>query len=222
MMKRLIPILTLVAFIGGGVFLAYSVYKAQTAVPRLLERIFSEDVNERFSAYATQISGRQHLQVARLQRVEVYERTSKAQAFGFNLPEVIVSVSFPVEYNYNVSLTAPWKFEKYKNMIYVFAPELSGQTPAVNISEMKFEIKKGSILRDEEAVREKLQKELTGYLSENSIALRDKVREEARRSIEQFVRNWISTQFEGGSAKLPIQVLFPGESPNSLQSPPSS
>jgi hypothetical protein len=206
-------------FIGGGALLIYSVYRTQTAVPRLLSRLITEDVNDRFSSYATTISGKQSLQVARLNRMEVYERTSKAQAFGISLPDVIVSVQFPVEYNFNVSLAAPWKFEKRNKVLWVYAPELSSQTPAVNISEMKFEIRKGSFLRNENDVKEKLQKELTGYLAENSILLREQVRSESRKSVEQFVRAWVASQFaDADTQNLPIKVLFPGESADATNS----
>lgn len=212
-MMNSFKIIFLAGIIGGGALLMYSVYRTQTAVPQLLEKIFSEDVNDRFHAYATKVSGKQNLHVARLNRMEIYERTSKAKAFGFSLPDVVVSITFPVEYNYNVSLVAGWKFEKRDGMLLVYAPELSGQSPAANLSEMKFEIKKGSFLRDENQVRERLQKELTGFLSENSIALREQVRTEARMSIEQFVRGWVASQVTDNTTSLPIKVLFPGENP---------
>lgn len=217
-MKNLLKIFSFVAVIGGGALLVYSFYRAQTSLPRLLEKIYSEDMTDRFRSYATRISAQQNLQVARLNRVEVYERTSKAQAFGFSLPEVVVSVSFPVEYNYGISLTAPWRFAKEEGMLVVYPPELSGQTPAVNISEMKFEVKKGSILRDEDHVKERLQKELTGYLAGNSIALRSQVRAEARKSVERFVRSWLGTQFSERATILPIKVLFPGENSDTVPS----
>ncbi|KYG62393.1 hypothetical protein AZI86_16285 [Bdellovibrio bacteriovorus] len=217
-MKNSFKMTFLAVIIGGGALLMYSVYRTQNVVPHLLEKIFSEDVNDKFHAYATKVSGKQSLHVARLNRMEIYERTSKAKAFGFSLPDVIVSITFPVEYNYNVSLTAGWKFEKRDGMLMVYAPELSGQTPAVNVSEMKFEIKKGSFIRDENQVRERLQKELTGFLSENSIALREQVRTEARLSIEQFVRGWVASQVTENTTALPIKVLFPGEN---ADAPPS-
>lgn len=215
-MKNSFKILLLAFFIGGGALLTYAVYRTQNAVPQLLEKIFSEDVSDRFHAYATKVSGKQSLHVARLNRMEIYERTSKAKAFGFSLPDVVISFTFPVEYNYNVSLVAGWRFEKREGMLYVFAPELSGQTPAVNLSEMKFEIRKGSFLRDENQVRERLQKELSGFLSENSIHLREKVRNEARSSIEQFVRGWVASQVTDNTTTLPIKVIFPRENPDAV------
>lgn len=216
-MKSFFKSFFLAVIVGGGVLLVFSVYRAQTAIPRLLEKIFSEDSSDRFYSYATRISGQQSLQVARLQRMEVHERTSKAQAFGFSLPDVIISARFPVEYNYSVSLSSSWRFEKRDHMLWVYAPELRGQTPAVNVSEMKFEIKKGSFIRDENLVKERLQKELTGYLAENSIALREQVRDEARKAIEQFVRTWVAFQFAEDATVLPIKVIFPGEKVDEAQ-----
>ncbi len=198
----------------------YSVYRTQTALTRALDRIFTEDVSDRFQSYATTISGRQSLLVAKLDRMESYERTSTAKALGIPLPEVVVNLSFPVEYNFSVSLQAPWRFEKKDNMIWVFAPELSGQTPAVNVSKMKFEVKKGSFIRNETAVKERLQQELSAYLAENSIKLREDVRSEARSSVEQFVRTWVRSQFAEAPPDIPIKVLFPNQNADTSVLPP--
>lgn len=220
-MKKTAFFVVLVVFIAMGGVLIQSIRSTTQGLSQILERLFVEDVSERFHAYAMRISGKQNLHVARLDRTESYERTSKAKALGIPLPDIVVSLTFPVEYNYHVSLQAPWKFEKRDQMIWVYAPELSGQTPAVNISKMKFETKKGSFFRDEQVVRERLQSELSGKLSENSIALRESVRAEARQAIESFVRTWVRSQFADAPENIPIKVLFPGESdvPKTPQSP---
>lgn len=210
-MKKIFVFIALVVLIGGGVFVIKTLQQTQTALSRVLDRLFVEDISDRFQSYATRISGKQNLHVARLDRMETYERTSQARALGIPLPDIVVSLSFPVEYNYHVNLQAPWKFEKRDHMIWVYAPELSGQTPAVHISKMKFETKKGSFFRDEQAVRERLQQELAAKLSENSVALRESVRGEARSSIENFVRTWVRSQFAEAPPDIPIRVVFPGE-----------
>jgi hypothetical protein len=211
-MKSILKILSGLLILIAIVSIVFFIYRKETSVPRMLEHLFSEDVNNRFLSYAARISGKQNLHVARLNRVEVYERTSKAQILGISLPDIVVSVSFPVEYNFNLSLVAPWKFEKRNQTLWVYAPELAAQTPAVNVSEMKFVVQKGSFLRNENDVKEKLQKELTGYLSENSIQLKKDVRSEARKSVEQFVRTWVASQFaETDASRIQIRVVFPGE-----------
>lgn len=176
----------------------------------LFDDVFVEEISHKFHSYATQVTGKQSLQVAKLQQMEVYERTSKAKTWGISLPDVVVSAEFPVEYNFNVSLIAPWKFERRENELIVHVPEISSQTPAVNVSQIKFKIEKGSILRNEADAKEKLQKELHTFVVDNSILLKDKVRDEARNSIRDFIQNWLS-QNTGQSFSQNIRVVFPNE-----------
>lgn len=169
-----------------------------------------EDITYRFHSYQREIAGKQSLHVAQLKQVEVYQRTSQAKFWSLPLPDVVVSASFPVEYNFNVSLAVPWEFEKVGQVLVVKVPEISSQTPAVNISELIFEVKKGSILRNEDQAKELLQKDLRLFLIENSIVLKNDVREVARKAIKDFLQNWI-VKSSGDKSSYEIEVRFPEE-----------
>ncbi|UXR63420.1 hypothetical protein EZJ49_10065 [Bdellovibrio bacteriovorus] len=172
--------------------------------------LFTEEITDRFYAYATKITGKQSLYVAKLQQTEVFERTSRAKALWFDLPSVVVKAEVPVEYNYFVNLTAGWRFEKNQTILVVYVPDLTSSKPAVDIAGMKLGIEKGSILRNEQESLQRLSQELSGLLVDRSIEHRALVREQARKSVEDFVRAWLGTAFQLKDDQS-IEVRFSGE-----------
>ncbi|WP_374075712.1 hypothetical protein [Bdellovibrio bacteriovorus] len=175
-----------------------------------LEDLFRENIEYRFYSYATQIVGKQRLQVAKLQQVEVFERTSQLKAFWIDLPSVVVKATVPVEYSFFVDMNQGWKFRLIDDVVLVDVPGLTNSTPAVDIGKLRFDVVKGSIFRSESESLEKIQKELMGLLVEKSIEHRTVVREQARTSIEQFVGGWLS-QVTGGLPSAKIRVRFADE-----------
>ncbi|WP_347358866.1 hypothetical protein [Bdellovibrio sp.] len=172
--------------------------------------LFTEEVTDRFYAYATKITGKQSLYVAKLQQTEVFERTSHAKALWFDLPSIVIKAEIPVEYNYFVNLTAGWRFEKDQATLIVHIPDLTSSKPAVDIAGMKLGIEKGSILRNEKESLQKLAQDLSGLLVDRSIENRVLVREQARKSVQEFVRAWLGVAFNLKDDQL-IEVRFPGE-----------
>jgi hypothetical protein len=176
-----------------------------------LDQFSSEQITYKFRSYVTKLSGKQSLYVARLEQLEIFERTSHATYFWMRLPDVIAKVEVPVEYNYYVSLQAPWSFERRGNHLIIHVPELSSSAPAANVSLMKLGILKGSFLRDEKSAKENLLKELNGILIENAIAARVKVRAQARLAVKEFVSEWLVKSAPREALDLTIDVRFPDE-----------
>lgn len=195
--KATLVILGFVA-IAVGIF---AVYRASKNIS--IDELFTENIEYRFYAYANQITGKQRLQVAKLQETEIFERTSKLKAFWVDLSDVVVKATVPVEYNFFIDMNNGWKFKLLDNEIIVEVPGLTNSTPAVDISKLRFDVVKGSLLRNEKDSVEKIQKELMGLLIEKSIEHRETVREQARTSVEQFVKGWL-TQVTG---KLPVNTI---------------
>lgn len=195
--KAMLVVLGFLA-VAVGIF---TVYRASKNIS--IDELFTENIEYRFYAYATQITGKQRLQVAKLQETEIFERTSKLKAFWVDLPDVVVKATVPVEYNFFVDMNNGWKFKLLDNEIIVEVPGLTNSTPAVDISKLRFDVVKGSLLRNEKDSLEKIQKELMGLLIEKSIEHREAVREQARTSVEQFVKGWL-TQVTG---KLPVNTI---------------
>jgi hypothetical protein len=159
-------------------------------------------VTTSFSSYATQLQGNNRLQVATLQQLEVFERKDEAALFWgqLALPDVIVEARAPIEYTYYLDLKEPWGFALEGRTVLVKAPAIRYNAPAVDVSALRYEIRKGSILRDEAAVIEKLRQGLSELSKERArrhIAL---VRDTARRQTEDFVETWLKARFSDGGA----------------------
>ena len=189
----------------------YAVHRYQgRSVQSAFPELFTEDIEYRFHTYATQLTGKQSLYVAKLEQQESIERTSYAKILWVNLPPMIVKVDVPVEYNYYVNLSSGWSFKAFGEGLIVKVPELSSSTPAINIAKLKMTIEKGGLLRNEKQALEKMTHELPGLLVDRSIENRKLVREQARKSIEDFIRNWIH-QVTSRPFDRPIRIEFASE-----------
>lgn len=197
----------LIGAIGFWVINTYYISKNLSGV----EELFKEDIEYRFYKYATKISEKQRLQVATLQQVEIFERTSHLKALGLALPDVVVKATVPVEYSFFVSLNQGWKFTNTATEIIVDVPGLTNSTPAADVSKVRYDIVKGSLLRSENKSLRIIQKELMGLLVEKSIEHRSLVKEQARASVEKFVREWL-VEATGENATKTIRIRFPDDS----------
>ncbi len=171
--------------------------------------MFHENIEYKFYSYATRITGKQRLQVAKLQETEIFERKSELKALWFHLPDVVVRAKVPVEYSFYVDMTQGWKFHREADEVIIDVPELTNSTPAVDIGHLQFDVVKGSVFRNEKEAIEAIQSDLMGLLIEKSIEHRQTVRDEARASIEQFVNGWFAQMT--GAAPQKVRVRFPNE-----------
>jgi hypothetical protein len=178
-----------------------------------LARAFQEHtITRRFISHGTSVEGTSRLQVATLEQTEVFELEDEATAFwgALELPPVRVSATAPVTTTYYVDFEQPWTFALEGRRVRVTAPELTPNTPAIDASEIQYEVREGSLLRDEDLVLEQLKRELTtraAARAEDNAAL---VRDTARRQIESFVRSWFRESF-GDGGEYDVTVRFEGE-----------
>lgn len=201
------------AAIGAGLYALVTLTQVPREALRATRELFGDarniaaafrtgTVTTSFSSYATQVTGSNRLQVATLQQHEVFERKDEAALFWgqLALPDVIVEARAPVEYTYYLDLKQPWSFVLEGQTLLVKAPGLSHNAPAVDVSALRYEIRKGSMLRDEAAVIEKLRlglSELSKERARRHVAL---VRDTARRQTEEFVETWLKARFSDGGA----------------------
>ncbi|MGE0451945.1 MAG: hypothetical protein AB7O37_07905 [Vicinamibacteria bacterium] len=171
-------------------------------------------VHTSFAQYASELRGELRLQVATLRQVELFERTdSQAILWGrFALPDVVVEARAPAEYAYSLDLATPWRFERDGAVVRATAPALEAGPPALDVSGLRFEIKQGSVLRDEAAVVESLRLALTELARIRARQSLPLVRETARRQAEQFVESWLRERFSDGGAYV-ARVYFADETP---------
>jgi hypothetical protein len=177
-------------------------------------------------SYATTLQGVSRFQFAELRQLESFERTDKTSiAWGtIPLPDVVVEARGQVVYTYVLDFQKRWDIRLADGRIEVVAPAPEFVAPALDPSSLTFEIKSGSVLRDEEAVRKSLQAGLSELLMLRAREHLPLVRETGRKATEEFVRNFLISNYDGASS-LPVTVRFADESavtprPETRGSPP--
>jgi hypothetical protein len=179
-----------------------------------LARAFrSGTVTTRFISYATEVSGQNHLQFATLKEMEVFERTDSATVLWgqLKLPDVVVRARAPVEYTYYLDLNEPWELTLDDRLVTVRTPSIRFNSPAIDVSEIHYEVASGSMLRDEDVALQNLARGLSGLAkqrAQQNIAL---VREVGRKKTEEFIRNWLLAQYEDADTYR-VEVIFADES----------
>jgi len=167
-----------------------------------------------FVSYATEISGSSYFQFATLKQVEVFERKdSRATLWGqLQLPDVVVQARAPVTYTYYLDLDGRWEMRLEDGVIRVLAPEIGHNPPALDASALTWEVRSGSVFRDESEALERLKSGLTAMAetrAEENVAL---VREMGRRKTAAFVEQWLARGFSDAKSHR-VEVLFADEVP---------
>jgi hypothetical protein len=182
------------------------------SVQDLAEAFRQGTVETRFMAYATEISGSTYLQVATLDRVEVFTREDRASIFwgAVPLPDVVVSATAPVQYTAYVDLDQPWHLDLEDHTLLVEAPAIEFNRPNIDASRIEWTVMEDSILRNEEEALDALKKGLTSMSHSRTRELEDAVRETARARVEGFVRTWLLQSFPA-AGQVRIEVIFADE-----------
>jgi hypothetical protein len=175
-------------------------------------------VQRRFSAYTTRLEGTNYLQVATLQQTQVFELEDRtAVLWGtVELPPVVVRASAPVQYTYFVDLEGTWQLELRDQpgdrRVLVRAPPVRFNKPAVDVSQMRWKVLQGSLLRDESEVVAQLRREITGRTAIQATANLPQVRATARAQVARFVSNWLLRSYPDAET-YKVQVFFADEAP---------
>jgi len=176
-------------------------------------------VTTEFISYATSLTNQQHFQFATLKQHELFTR-SEVPTTGFGyipLPEAVVEVRAPVEYTYYLDFNARWDLVLKDDVVYVFAPPIRFNKPAVDASTITYEVKKG--IKTAEAL-ENLKKSITPLVSARAKDNIPLVRETGRRQTTEFVERWLSRSYADGK-RYPVKVIFPGEKAPDGVTPPA-
>lgn len=208
----LLAVILITAFI-------YVVDKGCNTLSQIAENFRTGKVVTEFHDYVTEVKGLQRLQVASLKTTDVFTRVDSKSILWelIDLPDVKIEIKMPVEYTYYLDMKSKWNFEFDESLMHikVTAPQLKPNTPAVNVSEMKVTILKGSIFRNVDAVKDSLFKELMPRLNQLAYEKVDLVRETARKEVTSFISNWfIQIYFKNHNPKPKlISIHFEDETP---------
>ena len=167
-----------------------------------------------FLSYASSVTPTHRLQFATLKQTEIFTHKDEAStAFGYlPLPEVVVEARAPVEYTYYLDLNARWQLILKDNVLHVFAPQIQFNKPAIDASEIAYEIKKNSLFRDTTAAQENLKKSLTSLSERRGRLNVSLIRDTGRKQTAEFVEKWLAKSFTDGKS-YPVKVYFPDENP---------
>ena len=169
-------------------------------------------VTTEFISYASSLSPTHRLQFATLKQTEIFTRRDEAStAFGYvPLPDIVVEARAPVEFTYYLELNARWQLLLKDNVIYVLAPDIQYNQPAVDVSAIRYEVKKDSVVRDTKAALESLKQSVTQLSKIRARENINLVRETGRRQTTEFVEKWLMKSFSDAK-QYPVKVYFPGE-----------
>ena len=179
-------------------------------------------VTTTFRSYATEVTGTTRLQFAEVKQMEVFERRDEAGVLWgtFALPDVVVEARAPVEYTYFLDLDKRWEFHLEGKDIHVVAPPVEHNRPSVDVSALRYEVREGSILRDEQIALDRLRAELSSLAERRARQQVPLVRETGRRSVEAFVETWLVQRFADGDGYR-ARVRFAGEAAPEAPAVPS-
>ncbi len=186
--------------------------QALEGIQKIAQAFNAGRVTTTFISYATEVSGSNYLQFATLKQMEVFERTdARTTLWGqLALPEVMVEARAPVETTYYLDLNSRWEMQLEEQKVFVTAPEIRFNTPAVDASAIRYEVREGSIFRDEEEVLAKLRDglmEMSRQRAEENIEL---IRELGRRKTQEFVEKWLAHTFDDGTS-YGVEIRFADE-----------
>ena len=135
------------------------------------------------------------LSTSGLTKTETLSKSDKSKWLGTTSSVVRVDAT----YRYEVELRSDWSFEldEVRKVAFVVAPRLKSQLPvAIDTKTLQEETRSGWARFDKWDHLAGLRKELSPFLEKkaNSSDYIDLVRGEARRTVEEFVADWIIKQ----------------------------
>ena len=154
------------------------------------------------------------LEVSSMRMTEQFDKRFVYEVLGLEVGETVAHVRVPATFRYHIELAPQWKIERTDEVFRVVTPPVKPSLPvAVDLAHLEQD-EGGSWLlvpfnADED--REALMREITGKLAQKAaspayLALQ---REDARKTVTEFVKKWLVTQQPWKSAKQPrIEVVF--------------
>jgi hypothetical protein len=154
------------------------------------------------------------LEVSSFRSTEQFDKRFVYEVLGLEVGETVAHVRVPATFRYHIELAPVWKIERNDDVFRVVTPPVKPSLPvAVDLARLEQD-EGGSWLLlpfNADADREALLRELTAKLAQKAaspayLALQ---REDARKTVTEFVQKWLVTQESWKSARQPrIEVVF--------------
>jgi len=154
------------------------------------------------------------LEVSSMRMTEQFDKRFVYEVLGLEVGETVAHVRVPATYRYHIQLAPLWKIERTDDVFRVVTPPVKPSLPvAVDLAHLEQD-EGGTWLLvpfNADKDREALMREITGKLAQKAaspayLALQ---REDARKTVTEFVEKWLVTQEPWKSAKQPrVEVVF--------------
>lgn len=209
---RTLSTLLLVAGLLAGGFYLYTFY--QKGSPEVIEQQFISGIPTIFRTPGG------NLEVAGFTATETFRRATTARLpfTDYLLPfsTTVTVIHVPVTYRYHIRVFDPWQIDIRSNTCVIYAPEIRPTLPpAIHTDKMMIYSDEGLLSWDGEAEIDSVLRKITPTLTESArkpetIA---GVREEARKTVAEFVRMWLINRGNWGEEITQIKVIFRDELP---------
>lgn len=200
---------------------ATAIENAGELATTIAERFKTGRITTTFTAALPRLipDGGTRLEIASMEATETFRRTDERRALfdlvplGTNETEIKVLTT----YRYHVRLDDQWRIESRDQACVVHAPALLPTLPpAIHTDRMEKRSSSGWLRFDVDEQMEELERSITPTVSERAaapetIAL---VRDEARRQVAEFIRNWLTIEDHWRDDRFrTVTVIFADEEP---------
>ena len=201
-----------------------------TQAAKLLEKFDQRNITRTFEESLPQLSSEPggRLELAALTVTEnLSESNNLVTAWGkLDLGSTVTEIKVPATYRYYLRLHDPWKLDVTTNICVVHCPRIHPTLPpAIDTSRMEKKSKAGWGRFNVNEQMDQLEKDLTPTLSQFAGDPRhvDLVREECRKNVAQFVRDWLLKEQQWRDDRFTaVKVVFPDEAATNVFSLPST
>ncbi len=225
--QRAIRIILIIAILfilmaGAGIWMAArsglaALSQTKTAVVDIARAFSSGTITETFLQHNVEVSptGGDVLEVAVLKNDEVFRRTqSRRIAWDLvSLGTTVSEIRVPVTYRYHVKISDFRRLDVRGQTCVVVAPPIRPSLPpALHVDRLERHTESGWALFDKAENLEKLESGLMKAVQRRAETNVHLVREQCRRGVAEFVRNWLLREDHWRADRFSaIIVLFPDE-----------
>jgi hypothetical protein len=167
------------------------------------------EIHHHFAAYVQKIEGTQRLQVVTWKG---WVENRVTETWSLHAIWAQVQVRAPAECTYYLDLQRPWEFQPAGKTLYVLAPELRPNEPAIDLTRIERQVLVASWFIDAARLSQDAEAHLGARAQQYAaeLAATPELRKEARQAGAQFIRTWILRDFADGK-EADVRVLFPDE-----------
>ena len=184
--------------VGTAKEIKETVKEVGEAAITIAENFQQAKITETFVESLPEVSntGEGNLMVAKMKNTKTFKRTEKLTILWdkVSLGTTITEIKVPATFRYHIKLSDPWKLKVRDQQCIVIAPALKATTPvAIHTNEIEKRSDEGWARFNADEQMANLEKSLTPRLNNYARSKEHMkvIREEARKSVAEFVRQWL-------------------------------